>query len=81
MSKHFWYLFEELIVALCFFDDAVSFETKQHMVTNLQGKDDEPDTVKRPQHSIRPGFDSLAESDQKTLKSWYSQLFCLTFSI
>jgi len=29
----------------------------------------------------RSGFDSLAESDQKTLKSWYSQFLCLTFSI
>jgi len=29
----------------------------------------------------RPGFDSLAESDQKTLKVGYLQLYCLTFSI
>jgi len=40
MSKHLWYLFEEE-VALSIFDDAVSFETKQHMVTKLQGEDDE----------------------------------------
>jgi len=50
MSKHLWYLFEEL-VALGFLDDAVSFVTKQHMVTKLQGEDDEQITVKRPQHS------------------------------
>jgi len=29
----------------------------------------------------RPEFDSLAESDQTTLKIGFSQLPCLTFSI
>jgi len=29
----------------------------------------------------RPGFHSLVESYYQTLKSWYSQLTCLTFSI
>ena len=35
MTKHQWYLSEEL-VARSFFDDAVSFETKQHLVAKLQ---------------------------------------------
>jgi len=49
MSKHLWYLFKELISLS--FDDAVSFETNQHMVTKFQGEDDQQDTIKRPQHS------------------------------
>ena len=49
MIKHQWYLFEEL-VAHSFFDNAVSFETKQHMVAKLQNLDDEQDLLKRPQH-------------------------------
>jgi len=49
-SKHLCYLFEELD-NLSFFDDAVSVETKQYMITKLRGEDDEHDTVKRPQHS------------------------------
>jgi len=44
-------LYEEL-VALSVFYDAVSFETNQHMITKLQGEDDEQDTVKRPQHPL-----------------------------
>ena len=46
MSKYLWYLSEEL-VALCFFDDAVSFETKQHMFAELQDEDDEQYSLKK----------------------------------
>ena len=48
MSKHLWYLSEEL-VALSFFDNAVSFETKQQIVAKLQDEDDEQESIKRPQ--------------------------------
>ena len=51
MTKHQWYLSEELD-AHSFFNDAVSFETKQHMVSKLQNKDDEQDSLKRPQHPL-----------------------------
>jgi hypothetical protein len=49
MSKHLWYLSEEL-VALAFFDDAVPSETKQRMIAKLQGEDDEDEPLKRPQY-------------------------------
>ena len=51
MCKHLWYLSEEL-VALSFFDDTVSFETKQHIFAELQDKDDEHESLKRPQHPL-----------------------------
>jgi len=35
--------------------------------------------LERPSHCGRPGFSSLVESDQKNLKSCYSQLPYLTF--
>ena len=52
MTKHQRYLSEEL-VAHSFFDDAVSFEEKQHMFVKLQNKDNEQDSPKRSQHRIR----------------------------
>ena len=51
MSKHLWYFAEEL-VALSFFDDAVSFETKQHIIAKLQDEDDEQKFLKIPQHLL-----------------------------
>ena len=51
MTKHQWYLSEEL-VAHSFFDDAVSFATKQYMVAKLQNKNYEQDFLKRPQHPL-----------------------------
>ena len=46
LSKHFWYLSEEL-VALSFFD---SLEVKRHMVGKLQGEDDKEEPAERPQY-------------------------------
>ena len=40
MSKHLLYFSQEL-VAVSFFDGAISFETKQHIVAKLQDEDDE----------------------------------------
>ena len=40
MYRHLRYFSEEL-VAFSFFDDAISFETKQHIVAKLQDEDDE----------------------------------------
>ena len=51
MSKHLRYLFEQLVV-FSFFDDAVSFETKQHIVAKLQNEDDEQVFLKRPQYPL-----------------------------
>ena len=51
MTKHQWYLSEKL-VAHSFFDDVVSFETKQHVVAKLQNKVHEQDSPKRPQHPL-----------------------------
>lgn len=51
LSKHFWYLSEEL-VALSFFDDAVPPEVKQRMVGKLQGEDDEDEPQKRPEYQV-----------------------------
>ena len=49
LSKHFWYLSEEL-VALSFFGDNVSHEVKRRMVGKLQEEDDEEESAKRPQY-------------------------------
>ena len=65
MSKHLWHLSEEL-VDLSFFDNAVSFETKQHTFAKLQDEDCERMFLKRPLHPL--GF----------LKDKYLQDFVIT---
>ena len=49
ISKHFWYLSEEL-VTLSFFDDDVSLEVKRRMVGKLQGEDDEEEPARRSKY-------------------------------
>ena len=51
MSEHLWYLSEEL-VAFSFFDNTVSFETKQLTFAKLHDEDDEQYFLKTPQHSL-----------------------------
>ena len=51
MTKHQWYLPEELVVHR-FFDDDVSFEAKQQILAKLQNEDNEQNFLKKPQHPL-----------------------------